>query len=114
MNGKSASPAPVASASPWSRRHLLLRVVSVALPVLLLIYWMFFLSPRMAANIAGFWDAAQRADEAAAKTLQAAFDADHPTASTIMGASAACVLLATLIAAWPGSARRPGGEGSVT
>jgi hypothetical protein len=86
----------------WSRRHLTLRLLTVTLPIVLLLYSLFFLAPRMSANLGAYWETAQRGDNVAAAASQAAFNADHPTASTVLSVSAVAVLLAAVVAAWPG------------
>ena len=47
----------------------------------------------MNTNMRSYWDAAQAGDNEAALQYQAAFDKDHPTASTVMVSSFACVTL---------------------
>ncbi|MEZ6235253.1 MAG: hypothetical protein R3B68_13775 [Phycisphaerales bacterium] len=56
-----------------------------------------WLRPRMDANLHAYWDAALAGNNPVAETARRAFSADHPLASNLMAATAACVL-ATLIA----------------
>jgi hypothetical protein len=70
----------------FARAALLLALVGV------LSYHLMILSPRMATNVRLYWDAAAAGDNAGAAGPKAAFDADHPTASRVLGATALLVL----------------------
>lgn len=58
-----------------------------------------WLSPRMDQNLVSFWDAARAGRAAEAAVFRSAFDSDHPKASTLLSATAGCVLLAIGVAA---------------
>lgn len=114
----------VLSRGAWKGWHMYLRIVALSLPLLTLGYQLFVLGPRMAVNLAKHWRAAAAGDNAAAAGFQAAFNADHPTASTVLVTTFFLVLLALGLAAWPNrrlhagmaggdndGARGPGGTG---
>lgn len=63
----------------WIFRTLAMTVAAGCLA-----YQLFILAPRMAENIHTFWDAARAGDVPKANAAQAAFDADHPTASNVI------------------------------
>ncbi len=63
---------------------MLLRVGTLAIACTVLGGWLLLYSPSMYENLRGYWDAAQAGDNAKAATFQAAFDAAHGTASTLM------------------------------
>lgn len=56
-----------------------------------------WLRPRMDASLHAYWDAGLAGNNPVAEAARQAFSADHPLASNLMAATAACVL-ATLIA----------------
>ncbi|MCA9287230.1 MAG: hypothetical protein KDA05_01515 [Phycisphaerales bacterium] len=56
-----------------------------------------WLRPRMDASLHAYWDAAMAGNNPVAEAARQAFSADHPLASNLMAATAACVL-ATLVA----------------
>jgi len=58
----------------------------------LLTYSFFFLGPRMNGNMRRYWEEAEAGNTQSAQAFQAAFDADHPTASMVMTATFVCVL----------------------
>lgn len=80
-------------------------------------YYLLSLSPEMTRNLRGYRDSARGGDVAAAASFKAAFDADHPRASALLGANTFGVLAAFLAAAWcaatPGWAGA-GGSGGAT
>ncbi len=79
----------------WLFRALVMTIAAGCLA-----FQLFVLAPRMAANIHTFWDAARAGDVPAATAAQAAFDADHPTASNViftMFAGAFALLVGVLI-----------------
>lgn len=79
----------------WMFRSLAMTVAAGCLA-----YQLFILAPRMAENIHIFWDAARAGDVPTATAAQAAFDADHPTASNVifvMFASAMALLVGAVI-----------------
>lgn len=80
------------------------RVAAVSLAGALLGYQLFMLGPEMGRNLARYYAAAQSGDMAAAATHQAAFAAQHPTATTVMGSLAACTLIALLAGLWHATA----------
>ncbi|MCC6908523.1 MAG: hypothetical protein IT430_11315 [Phycisphaerales bacterium] len=61
-----------------------LRLLVAALLLLLVSYKTFVLAPRMYHNLGVYWTAAQAGEIDKAETAKAAFDADHPTARTVM------------------------------
>lgn len=63
----------------WMFRSLAMTVAAGCLA-----YQLFILAPRMSENIHTFWDAARAGNVEVATRAQAAFDADHPTASTVI------------------------------
>lgn len=76
------------------------RTLAMTIAAGCLAYQLFILAPRMAENIHTFWDAARAGEVAKAATAQAAFDADHPTASNvifIMFAGALALLVGAVI-----------------
>lgn len=86
----------------WMGRiHAGMRILSLSLPLCALMYHLFVLSPRMAQNLNDYWTSAKQGDTAKASAAKAAFDADHPTASTTMGLTVVLILGAMCTAAWP-------------
>lgn len=81
-----------------------LRWAPLAAAAGLAVYFGLVLLPRMDHNVGAFWDAARAGDAAKAAQFRAAFDADHPTSSRTLQASAVCVLLSLTAAA---ASRRP-------
>lgn len=75
-----------------------------------LAYYLVSLSPQMTHNLREYWDAAKAGDTAKAATFKAAFDADHPRASALLGANTFGVLVAFIAAAW--CAATPDGVGA--
>lgn len=63
----------------WILRSFVMTIAAACLA-----YQLFILAPRMAENIHTFWDAARAGEVAKATAAQAAFDADHPTASNVI------------------------------
>jgi len=85
----------------WAVRTLVMTVAAGCLA-----YQLFILSPRMSANIHQFWDMARTGQVEAANKAQAAFDADHPTASNVivtMFASAFLLLVGSLVESTAGA-----------
>lgn len=81
-----------ASKEAWFRPWAMgIRLIAFFGALSLLTYSFFFLGPRMNANMLAYWDAAKIGDNENAALFQSAFDTDHPTASTVMVASFACV-----------------------
>lgn len=91
-----------------------LRVATQAVALAIACYYLFVLSPEMIANLTNYWKAAEVGDNARAAAFQAAFDADHPTASRIMGATAIAVLASLIAAAWPETVRGDAGGAART
>lgn len=83
------------------RLHLITRVLTVAVVLMIFSYQLFVLGPRMAENLSAYWDAAAKGDQQAMVTRKAAFDADHPVASRVLAALAIATLLAAGASAWP-------------
>lgn len=69
------------------------RILLLSVACALLCYELFLLSPRMAIHLNDFWVAAKDGNRVIADAAQAAFDADHPTASNVLKATAAALLL---------------------
>ncbi len=61
-----------------------LRLLVAALLLLLVSYKTFVLAPRMYHNLGVYWTSAEAGEIDKAETAKAAFDADHPTARTVM------------------------------
>lgn len=85
----------------WRTPRAAARICLLCCAITLLAYQLFVLSPRMQGNLKGYWAAALAGDTPLAETLRAAFSADHPTATNVLGATALVVLAAGLLAAWP-------------
>ncbi len=75
----------------------------------ILTYELFRLRPRMNVNLRLYWDAAVAGQSDIAATYKAAFDADHPTASFLLSATAV-FLLVVLIASLTGDVSRRRGD----
>lgn len=91
----------VAAKGPWLRPWATgARLVAFFGALGLLVYSFFFLGPRMNANMLSYWESARSGDNESALAFQAAFDADHPTASTVMVASFVCVTLLLIAGAF--------------
>lgn len=91
----------VASKEPWRQAWTTgIRLVALFGALSLLTYSFFFLGPRMNTNMRSYWDAAEAGNNEAALQYQAAFDKDHPTASTVMVSSFACVTLLMIAGAF--------------
>lgn len=88
-----------------------LRIVALTVALAALGYQLFGLAPRMSTNLRAYWTAAQAGDHATAETKKAAFNADHPTAQTVMSVTTAAVAGALLLGAWPGGMGWAGGTG---
>ena len=69
------------------------RILFLSIACGLLCYQLFILSPRMAIHLNDFWVAAKDGKMAIADAAQAAFDADHPTASNVLKSTAAMIFL---------------------
>lgn len=77
------------------------RTALMGLAVVLVCYELFILAPTMATNMQRYWSSAKAGELAAAAQAKAAFDADHPVATTILASTAGVVALLLLLAAWP-------------
>ncbi len=69
------------------------RILFLSIACALFCYQLFILAPRMAVHLNDFWVAAKDGKMAIADAEQAAFDADHPTASNVLKGTAATVFL---------------------
>ncbi|MEM0983262.1 MAG: hypothetical protein AAGI17_04860 [Planctomycetota bacterium] len=76
------------------------RITLLTIAMSLLSYNLFFLAPRMQANATTYWEAARTGEVETADAAYAAFDADHPTASRVLGGTAIAVLGVTIAGAW--------------
>lgn len=72
----------------------LVRSIVLTVAFLLLSFQIFVLGPRMQVSLRGFWDNAQAAKVEDAERYRAAFDKDHPIASSVLGATAVAVMAA--------------------
>lgn len=97
--------ARIAGAPPASRAAFGARLAFLAAAWLLASYEIFVLAPRMQESLALFWTSAKAGDTPAADAARAVFEADHPTASRVLGATAGAVLGALLASAWGLTAR---------
>lgn len=82
--------------SAGNRAALLLQTGAMSVATVALAYHLLVLAPRLAKNLAKFWESARAGDNPAALAFRSAFDADHPTASRVLAVIAASVLLALL------------------
>lgn len=73
------------------RRRVRLRLVVLGLSAVLAVYYAGWLVPRMNGNLETYWSAAQDGFSATVNTSRKAFDADHPLASRLLGATLVCV-----------------------
>lgn len=80
------------------------RAALIGLLVAVLAYQLFVLAPGMKTTLMRFWSLAQKGDVAGADAARAAFDADHPIASTVMAVSAAAVAVLLVLATREGAA----------
>ena len=79
---------------PWRRPiGSSIRLLALFSAMGLLAYSLLVLSPRMNSNLAEFWAAAKLGDTPAADAAQALFNADHPTATSILAATFVAVLV---------------------
>ena len=85
---------------PLNRWSSGLRIVGVALAMGALSYYLLVLTPRMTQNVQLYWSAAEAGDADAAAKHKAAFDADHPAASTSLKAVAGALSLAMVTGAF--------------
>jgi small-conductance mechanosensitive channel len=81
--------------------HMAARVLTTGLTLAIFCYAFFVVAPRMAVALKAYRAAAARGDLAEAEIHQAQFAAMHPTASALMIATAAGVLITLILAAWP-------------
>jgi small-conductance mechanosensitive channel len=81
--------------------HMAARVLMTGLTMAVFCYAFFVVAPRMAVALKAYRSAAARGDAAEAEIHQAQFAAMHPTASALMIATAAGVLVTLVLAAWP-------------
>ncbi|MGQ0628914.1 MAG: hypothetical protein ACT4PL_12540 [Phycisphaerales bacterium] len=59
-------------------------IVLLSVAVSLVAYRVMVLQPRMNVNLRAYWNAAAAGEQAIADAAQAAFSADHPTASNVL------------------------------
>lgn len=69
------------------------RILFLSIACALFCYQLFVLSQTMSFHLNNFWVAAKDGNMAVADAAQAAFDADHPTASNVLKSTAAAVFL---------------------
>ena len=87
----------------WPSRLIAGRLFVLTLLMALLSYRFFVLAPRMDRELSLYRAAAIAGDTARAETHQAAFNADHPTASRVMSATFALAFVAFSLGAWSAS-----------
>ena len=85
---------------PTRRLSTALRIVVLCAAMSLTSYHLFILGPRMQASARVYWDAARAGDNTTAAGAQAAFNADHPTASRVLGTTAISTLALTVLGVW--------------
>ncbi len=83
------------------RAATLVRTVAVGAAMLLLSYHLLVLAPRLDDNLTTFYAQAQAGNLPAAQAARAAFDADHPIASSVLGTMTICVLAGLWASIWP-------------
>lgn len=98
--------AALGAISLWGRswftpRRMVVRVITLALPMCVLSYQLLVLAPRMDTNLRNYWASAQAGEVDKARAFRAAFEEDHPTASKVLSATCALALVAFIAAAWP-------------
>ncbi len=77
------------------------RISVFTVAIALLSFKLMVLQPRMNVNLRTYWTAAAAGDQKRADEFQAAFSADHPTASNTIGALTLVVGLLFFLAALP-------------
>jgi len=83
----------VADARSMGRKLLAVRVLTLAILMGSVGYYLFSLAPRMNEHLLAYWDAARIGETAAAADHRAAFNELHPVAETFMGANALLIAL---------------------
>ena len=81
---------------------LVIWLMALAGAVMTLAYHLLVLQPRMAQNLSGYWQNAAAGQTALADQFRAAFNDDHPTASTVLVTITILVLVAGWAALWSG------------
>lgn len=81
---------------------LVIWLMALAGAVMTLAYHLLVLQPRMAQNLSGYWQNAAAGQTALADQFRAAFNDDHPTASTVLVTITILVLVAGGAALWSG------------
>ncbi|MEM1329548.1 MAG: hypothetical protein AAGG07_03195 [Planctomycetota bacterium] len=101
----------IASGSGWRRITLGLRTVGFAVALSLFSYSFFILRTKMNGELIAYWSSAEAGENAIAAAHRQAFAEMHPTASTLIGATAFAVLF-TLVTGLFDATRRsiPGSE----
>ncbi len=74
--------------TPWRNRLTAMRAVLLGTALCLLCYHLFILGPRMSVNLERYWTLAAQGQQQQADEFRAAFSADHPSASRVLGAIA--------------------------
>jgi hypothetical protein len=69
------------------------RILFLSIACALFCYQLFILSQGMAVHLNNFWIAAKQGNMPVANAAQAAFDADHPTASNVLKGTAASIFV---------------------
>lgn len=96
----------LAGGTQASRAATGLRLVFMAFAWLLASYQIMVLGPRMQTNLNAFYAAAKAGQVDVARVNRDAFDADHPTASRVLGGTLLAVMGALAASAWGLSARK--------
>lgn len=81
------------------------RLIALVGSLHLLAFYLLTLAPRMQRNIQAHWQLSQHRQLEEARIYEAAFKADHPTSSRVLGGTALCTLTALLLGAGVPAAR---------
>lgn len=82
------------------RPATVVRAAAVGCAMLLLSYHLLVLAPRMSDNLAVYYEHARAGRLVDAGAARGRFDADHPTAGRVLGATTLCVLSALVASVW--------------
>lgn len=85
---------------PLRRISSAVRLFALGAAMILASYQLFVLSPRMQANVSQYWQEAEAGNNDAAEAARVAFEADHPTASRTLGATALFTAILLASGAW--------------
>lgn len=88
------------------RSATVVRTLAVSAAVVLFAYNLLVLAPRMYPHLKQYWALAREGHTELAQAEADLFGEDHPTATRVLGATAACVLTAFVAGAWTLARRR--------